>query len=471
MGLDKTFLKIFSGECCESGESGESDILSFERPRPETVSPKVEEPTVADDLIYFDSLRIDDETPRRPSEAFRAALANRQGERTEPAERRRTLPFVFVQDELEHLNRKNPCFSVPIDDPDNDPDDEYDDNFDDDCRDGRIVSELKIFDESEPLRQSDDTVGSKEKIYRLEDEKPVRPAAEKAGAEADEIKTASEPAGLTEPDKAVESAEPSEIDESAETSETSGDSAFYTALERSIITRRIDGWPELCRRLHESGRDEFGAVARVAEERLLDGRRIIGFGGSGAAAGTSTLLLGLARELVERGFSLLVIDADYQNPSIARLLGLSFEFGWERLASFPEEGPESGLVRVLVAEESAGHSGGPEKHEAESFHLLPLSEKNIAAAVAAGCKRSHLSRVLELAGMFDLTLVDHGAFYSGPHREKISELLRFGDDGYFLVGDARTNDPDVEREWISESARHRLPCFGIIENYIRTDTK
>lgn len=466
MGLDKTFLKIFSGE------TDENDILSFERPRPETAPSETEESTIADELIYFDSFRADGETPHRPSEAFRAALTKRRAERSETNENRRTLPFVFAQDELEHLNRKNPNFSVPIYDPDNEPDDEYEDEYDDDI-DGRIASELKIFDESEPLQQSDAATNHKEKIFRLEDEKPSESAVEEIETVPDEIKASAsdEIAASAASDGASEPNEADGIDEPVEISGAPGNTAFYTALERSIVTRRIDGWPELCRRLHESGRDEFGTVANVAEERLLDGRRIIGFGGTGTAAGTSTLLLGLARELVGRGFSLLVIDADFQNPSIARLLGLSFEYGWERLANFPEEGPESGLVRVLVAEEGDGTSAGREKNGSESFHLLPLAEKNIAAAAAAGCKRAHLRRILELAGMFDLTLVDHGSFYTGAHREKISELLRFGDDGYFLVGDARTNDPATEREWISESARHRLPCFGIIENYTRTDTE
>ena len=452
MNLDKSFLKIFAEEAPE--ENG--DILSFERSR-RSFSRGDEGPTLSDELVYFDAHQQDAEAKRRPSERFRAALKKNASDRSPltPA-----LPFLFAQDEQDYLNTKNLNFSLTS----------YPSGDDAEEDEEEPETELKIFSETDVPSEEE---SRRENIFRIEESQTDRASASQAIPYPDEEPTPSSaetiaPVDSDNPTETDETEEPDEPDEPDEPAKPS-DSAFYSALERSVITRRIERWPELSRQLYDAGRAEFVAVAEVVEERLLDGRRIIGFGGNGPLAGTSTLLLGLVCELIGRGFSLLLVDADFQNPSLSEQFGLSLERGWEQLADFPKEGPESGLVRVLL-DESALCSPA-ELHlaseESVSFFFLPLVAKKIAASVAASCKRSHLSRILELAEMFDLVLIDHGSFDLGSGREKIAELLRFGDDGYFLIGDARADRQTAEREWIAETSRRHIPCLGVIENYAR----
>lgn len=213
----------------------------------------------------------------------------------------------------------------------------------------------------------------------------------------------------------------------------------------------IPSWPGVCDEIFRRGETEFAQLADAVDAAMRKGNKIFGFGGWGNGTGVSTLLLGILDEMLRRRQRVLLLDANFQHPDLAELLGIPAGATWENLAR--ESGSErpSGLVRVET--------------DSVPFWFLPLERESVPEAVAASCRKSWFRAFLELAEPFDLVLIDHGSLRSGNPREKVLELLRFGCDGYFMVSDARAPRRDDESSLQTVSNECRLPCFGVIENF------
>ena len=210
-------------------------------------------------------------------------------------------------------------------------------------------------------------------------------------------------------------------------------------------------WPAEYRRICERGAAEFAELADAVEETSAEGGKIFGFGGWGEQTGVSTLVLGLLQEMLRRRQRVLLVDANFQHPEMAKLFGVPAETGWENLLRGPEDGVESGLIRVDTEE--------------FPFYFLPLVRETVPEAVNMVCRKSWCRRFLELTESFDLVLIDHGSLRTGNDREKIFEILRFGCDGYFMVTDKRSRFNADSADFSALSNGSRLSCFGVIENF------
>ena len=237
------------------------------------------------------------------------------------------------------------------------------------------------------------------------------------------------------------------------------------ALLESAVPRFLTAWPKSFQKLRQKGAGEFALLADIVTDSIFQGNKILGFGGNGPGAGVTTLLMGIASEMTSRRFSVLVIDANFRHPGMEEFLNDRVTLGWENLIRYPETASESGLLRISLADSLSLRSEKEgKKGDGGAFHLLPLAPENVMSAVAASCKKIWLRTLLELSDLFDLVLIDHGSLLSENCDEKISELLRFGCDGYYLIADRR--HPENEGgELTTRSEERHLPCLGIIENF------
>ena len=419
------------------------DVISFEEETRLRFPEKAEEEEIGDFVYFGDAdFSSDDESDAftvvpEPSLRFRRRFAEKK-------RRENSTPFFFNKETAE---TDSPIISL--------------------FSDGRGKSIDKT-PEERPILRMDDAVPREEISASSMAETPMKtvsgenfPAEEKAeektieSGNIDEVcqtiplRRGSDAAALTEPFPVAETA-------GAET------------LLASAAPKFLTGWPKPFDRLRSRGSREFSLLADAVAESMFRGNKILGFGGWGHQTGVSTLLLGIAGEMTARRFSVLVVDADFQRPGLAAMLGMNVTGGWENLLRYPESVSQSGLLRVEIAgSDRSAHrkTGDREGQTGETFHLLPLRPETVTDAVAASCKKIWFRTILELAELFDLVLIDHGSLKTENDREKVSELLRFGCDGYYLVADRRSAPDPENLELTSLSEERRLPCLGIIENF------
>lgn len=429
MQFDQSFLKLYEAQKSsldeESPESPESesanatdDVLSLDDERRLRRSKDLSE-RLGDSVVYFG--RWDSASMRNtePPEQIDNA------QRPEPSRRFRTLYeqkkkaysenlFRFTSEEMERLNRNDSAFSIVSYSEQEDPLEPST---------GPFTRPLKIFDEQSDLaRPASDAAESKETIFDLEGE--IKPP------------------------------------------ETT-----FGSLDEIARIEQISAWPRSVVRLWERGREAFSELACVVGSEIEQERQILGFGGTRHLVGTSTLLLGLTGELIRRHYSVLLIDADFCHPSLAEKLGLDCTDGWEQFLPKDSATRPGGLVKIQIDKTESKRKGQtvavqtPERPR-ESFYLLPLAAQNIAEAVATSCRRAWLGRLLELAERFDAVLIDHGQLTAGDPQRKVGELLRFGEDGWFLIDDARNSSAGSANAFIDEAEERDLACLGKIDNFI-----
>lgn len=450
MPFDQSFLKLYEADSASEQEDGEpsapapsvpvDNVLSldaerFRRQRTEGTSGRL-----GDDIVYFGAWdpssansrvtpeQIDEPESPEPTPRFRRLYAQKRQEALSKRFEGQSSPtgldesgntggweklerFRFASEEFEHFQRSDSAFSVVS----------YTEVEEPEPPTRPKESPLKIFDERSDSDESlSDAAARKETIFGLTGE--IRPP-EPTFASPDEI----------------------------------------------ALVESLPAWPRGVARLLERGKDAFSALAEIVRSEIERERRILGFGGTRHAAGTSTLLLGLTRELVQRHYSVLVIDADFERPSLARLLGLNRRDGWENF--LPGKGSSGGgLTRVRIEAPTKRNFFGRERplstSAEESFFLMPLSAQHIAAAVTVSCRRAWLGRLLELADRFDAVLIDHGVLLTGDDERKVGEMLRFGEDGWFLIDDIRSKAAEKAQSLIDVAEERDLPCLGKIDNYL-----
>ncbi len=151
-------------------------------------------------------------------------------------------------------------------------------------------------------------------------------------------------------------------------------------------------WPKayqkLCRQAH-------GELDRLAEG-LLDvtagGQKILALGSCQNEEGTTTLVLCAGRLLAERGWRVVLVDANFARPKLAQHLGLAPSSGWEEV-----------LAERLPLEEVVIES------VARPLAVLPLLESWAEATVPPEYEDRMAADLRTLAAHYDLVLLDVGS--------------------------------------------------------------
>ncbi|MBN2024474.1 MAG: hypothetical protein JW809_16965 [Pirellulales bacterium] len=204
-------------------------------------------------------------------------------------------------------------------------------------------------------------------------------------------------------------------------------------------------WPAVCTRLTPAAAAQIDQLALGligAPQRP----RVIGAVGSGRGAGCTTLLLGAARRLAARGLQVVLVDGDWDNPQLARRLGLVPEYGWEEALS----------GRLPVAEALI-------ESVEDQLALLPWCRRTVASAEpVAVVGLSDAGTILDvLADHFDLVLVDLGALETGNEPASMDGRL----DAAVLVHNVRLGRVEQLERSRRRLAAAGIRVLGVVENF------
>lgn len=207
-------------------------------------------------------------------------------------------------------------------------------------------------------------------------------------------------------------------------------------------------WPDGCRRLWADAQPQLEELADGVSAGLTFGRKVIALCGCRRGDGCTTLLLGAAERLASRGLRVVAVDADFEQPLLARRLGLMPEFGWQDV-----------LCGLLPLQEALIES------LEDRLVVLPLRGQETASTDPAGCDAA--GGIDALREQYDAILVDLGRFSpaGGLAGEVLHSVGRWVDQAV-IVRDARdSTTSNLER--LSDRLRKAgVAEAGVVDNFV-----
>jgi Mrp family chromosome partitioning ATPase len=268
---------------------------------------------------------------------------------------------------------------------------------------------------------------------------PHQPIAEAARSPLGSVKKPLRPSSETAPARAIAAtaplstfAPPPKVDQTLR--------AAYEVDELAL--------PKACGDLLTHARRGWDRFADQLTKRLAAGEKCVAIASCSAGEGRTTIALAAARHLAARGVRTVVVDANFDNPTLAAACGITPQAGWSEVVW-----GERPLGEALIAS------------AAEDLTLVPWQGRGKHA------RRS--SDTLRIAAMFN-TLQEHYDFVlvdtaplDGP--ASISEFAGLADtlglDAVYMAHDARTSTGGELRDTCDRLERAGVRVGGIIENF------
>lgn len=216
-------------------------------------------------------------------------------------------------------------------------------------------------------------------------------------------------------------------------------------------------FPEICEQLIKDHANQLTPAVDTISAAASEGRSLITVVGSEPQVGCTTVLLCLARQLAAQGKSVVVVDANFQNPQLATALGIYPTTTWQDV-----------LDRGAPLEEALVHSAedGLVLLPSANRWQRPAAEKiSLQASVTAGVLRYE----------YDIVLVDLGTMLSetqdAGHSKKqdagmlqLIETMRI--DASILVANP-SSDSDHDLNTVTRTLEKiRCPVLGVVENLV-----
>ena len=215
---------------------------------------------------------------------------------------------------------------------------------------------------------------------------------------------------------------------------------------------QVDGfaWPSGCTRLSMVAGEQIDRLADALADERDQGRRVVAMSGCRPGDGCTTLLLCLARRLAERGLRIAVIDADFDNPLLARRLGLLPEVGWEEIFT----------ARLPVEEVTI-------ESVQEGLAVLPLCGSVSGEAFPAGDHADPAARLDVLRERYDLVLVDLGPLGDDTlEGQGVLQAVLDWIDAMVLVHNVSATSEDELNRIRRRAQAAGLVEAGIAENFV-----
>jgi len=214
---------------------------------------------------------------------------------------------------------------------------------------------------------------------------------------------------------------------------------------------RIDAvaWPEASERLCRVAGEQIKRVADAIQTAAQSGSRLVGLAGFSLSEGCTTVLLALARRLVEVGCKTLLLDADVVNPGLPERLGLKVDFGWRDVA----------LGQIALAEAVA-------ESDHESLALLPYCASHAQEAVDLPQNEAIDCVLARLREHYGLVLADLGSSLTAGGRNGVlaGELAKRM-DLVLTVQDVRATSAPRLAMLRQHIRRLGVAEAGVIENF------
>ncbi len=206
-------------------------------------------------------------------------------------------------------------------------------------------------------------------------------------------------------------------------------------------------WPKVCSQMSIEAGDELNRLADGFVNGITDGCKVVTFGGCVPSEGSTTLLLGIARRLSERGINLAIVDADLADPLLCRRMGMLPEAGWEEVAA------DRMPLAEAVVESIEDH-----------LTLLPLCKPRDSQGEDAATLASLTPSIARLREHCDLVLVDVGPLEL--KQEADLAAIAAWTDAVVLVCDVRTTPSEQVIEARSRLRSAGVDRVGIAENFV-----
>jgi len=217
-------------------------------------------------------------------------------------------------------------------------------------------------------------------------------------------------------------------------------SALRPALEVDCFA-----WPPICGTLDEHFGGAIDGFAAELARASSEGRQVLAFSSQTRGTGRTTLIAWVARHLASQGYTVALVDADFEKPDLATHLGLAVQAGLESVL-LGDRVVEEVLVRSIE----------------DNLTLLACCESQAAENPIA---RMQLVGVLnELRSAYQIVLVDAGPAGSP------ATVATLGIDNFFWLFDGSAVDAaGAEREARSALDRSGLVA-GLVENFAPAPT-
>ena len=107
---------------------------------------------------------------------------------------------------------------------------------------------------------------------------------------------------------------------------------LHDACRALLEVDRFD-WPASVRDLLAQASREWDAFAEQIIERTGQGKKCLAVASIGRGDGRTTVTLAMAKQLASRGLRPVAVDADCEQPELARACGVSVHTGWDDLVA------------------------------------------------------------------------------------------------------------------------------------------
>jgi len=232
-------------------------------------------------------------------------------------------------------------------------------------------------------------------------------------------------------------------------------SSFGTNLKLADASLRAEheveslAWPATCDKLAARAKPAWASFSGQVLRSMERGQNIIGITSTVRGEGRTTISLILAREIATHGKRCVVVDADFEHPSLAESCGVASQIGWNQLL----QADQVPLGEVMI-ESLADRMTLAPWHGSRPNALTPGAALRVAGAFA------------ELSEQFDLVLVDVMPVVNRAGAVELGRLAKtIPFDAIYVVRDARWTLDEQLTDCVTELRLADLPVAGIIENF------
>ena len=196
-------------------------------------------------------------------------------------------------------------------------------------------------------------------------------------------------------------------------------------------------WPDVCEQLHQKNTDRVTNIVRPLLHAAWRGRNVVGVTSFARGEGATTAALCMARTAASFNVPTVLVDGDTNQRAIGKMLGISFEQGWnDKTIPLPEAAVGSTEDRLVV---------------------MPAAEGT------ADISRT-LCLVQELASRFELVIIDTGPIFTAAHHwfeQPICSMIH----NAIVVQDIRSTAAEELDDVHSRLSKSGMLDVAIVENF------
>ncbi len=215
-------------------------------------------------------------------------------------------------------------------------------------------------------------------------------------------------------------------------------------------------WPRICGQLQMIALGQMEELAGALLAAAGEDHKVLAVGGCRAGDGATTMLLCAGRLLARRGFRVLLADAAFGDPQLARRLGMLPQAGWEDALAgrlpLEEVIIDSTADRLAVLPAVPSQSGETADGDDDA-----LARKEAALAASLGVLRQH----------YDFVLVDVGPL-DGRREAGLPALgSASGLEAAIVIHNLRATSPERLAEVENSLSAAGVAQIGVIQNFVR----